>query len=54
VCPHTGQVILEKSVKLFGIPVIYAMMLSMVLISAIIGTVIYNVDDPKTKRMTLL
>lgn len=54
VCPHTGQVIIEKSVKVFGMPLFTSIIFGLVVMAGIIGIVIYNVDDINAKKMTLL
>ena len=54
ICPHTGQVIIEKSVKVFGMNLITTVIVGVVTVLTLIGTVIYNVDDINAKKMTLL
>jgi hypothetical protein len=54
ICPHTGQLIVEKAPKFLGLSLMSTIAICVTLLATIIGIVFYTVDNDKVKRQALV
>ena len=50
ICKYTGQLIVEKQPKFLGISLMSMILISIFVMSSIIGVTVLSVDDEKVKR----
>jgi hypothetical protein len=54
ICKYTGQLIVEKQPKLFGLALMNMILISIFITASVVGATVLSVEDEKVKRQCLV